>query len=92
MTDDELKNLVGTNGAILAQHINDKIFCVDSFRLWNNDQMILGTACLAAGFARVEDMPVSDFLTLCRVAYENSHASIKEPPQPMNGDGDEPIH
>jgi hypothetical protein len=65
------------SGAHSAQILNERVFNVPEFKKWSNETLAVATACLAAGFAHVIEMPEDDFVTLCRVAHQLVRAEPK---------------
>jgi len=75
--EDYARTLV-TSGVHVAETLNSRVLNVPEFRKWSNETLMLGTVCMAAGFARTIELPENDFLILARSAYQMIRADPKE--------------
>lgn len=76
-TEQEYAEELAASGIRVAQTINDQVLNTPDFRKWSNETLMLGSSCLAAGFARVVELPEEDFILLCRAAYKLIRAEPK---------------
>jgi len=68
---------LATSGVFAAQTLNNRIVNAPEFRTWSNETLMLASAALSAGFARVVELPEEDFIELCRASYQLIRAEPK---------------